>query len=345
MLLVLLSGRNLFKHIFVVFIVDNKILSKPLLLILLFVVVLTILNAVLFFVLLKHNEYSINSKYSLIYPYVVDEPDSYYARYREQSQFEYAALKNNISNIHLLNGENYSFYFEDLNTGVSVGVNDRVPYFPLSLRKVPLVAAVYKQIHNGAFNLSDRVLVISSDIDHDYGPMADVNNKTFTIRELLWYTTYYSDNTAADVLLRVVGQENYHDALIRLGISINTDVTNSRNIDYPLSTREYSNIFRSLYFSTYLTHSDSEQVLYLLSNTSFVGGLRAGVPPNIVVSHKTAYLQDGDQNHDCGIVYYPGHPYILCVMTIGMSEERFSDFMNYVSQLSYAHVNNIVVTE
>src|SRR6185436_5295057 len=90
--------------------------------------------------------------------------------------------------------------------------------------------------------------------------------------------------------------------------------------------QNYSHLFRALYNGTYLSHDASEKALELLSRTKFSDGIVAGVPKETTVSHKfgerTLSLNTSSINelHDCGIVYYPGHPYFLCIMTKGTSD-------------------------
>ena len=45
------------------------------------------------------------------------------------------------------------------------------------------------------------------------------------------------------------------------------------------------------------------------------------------------------QLHDCGIVYYPQHPDLLCVMTKGPDFERLDDIIRGVSQISFAEID------
>jgi beta-lactamase class A len=89
-----------------------------------------------------------------------------------------------------------------------------------------------------------------------------------------------------------------------------------------------------LYYSTYLNKDYSEKALELLSNTEFTQGLVAPLPRSVTVAHKFGEraLPDGtNQLHDCGIVYYPGHPYLLCIMTKGPD---FKDLTQAIQQIS-----------
>lgn len=97
-----------------------------------------------------------------------------------------------------------------------------------------------------------------------------------------------------------------------------------------MSPKQYSRVFRTLFNGTYSPWNLSEQVLDLLSHTSFTQGIVAGTPQNITISQKfgehTNTLPNGSvadhELHNCGIVYYPDHPYFLCIMTRG---KTFSD--------------------
>lgn len=63
--------------------------------------------------------------------------------------------------------------------------------------------------------------------------------------------------------------------------------------------------------------------------------LTAGIPNNYEISHKFGerqYLSTGEkQLHDCGIIYIPKKPYLLCVMTRG---KNFDDLANTIKLIS-----------
>ena len=72
--------------------------------------------------------------------------------------------------------------------------------------------------------------------------------------------------------------------------------------------------------ASYLNEKYSEKALELLTRTEYKNGLVAAVPKEIVVAHKFGErnnVQSEKQLHDCGIIYYPDHPYLLCIMTRG----------------------------
>ena len=113
-----------------------------------------------------------------------------------------------------------------------------------------------------------------------------------------------------------------------------------------MSPKSYSALFRVLYNSSLFPWSLSEQVLDLLSHTSFSKGLVAGVPEGTPVSHKfgenTAVATDGTiverELHDCGIVYYPNDPYLVCVMTKGQDFSVLETVISDISKMAYGFV-------
>jgi beta-lactamase class A len=101
-----------------------------------------------------------------------------------------------------------------------------------------------------------------------------------------------------------------------------------------MSPRSFSSIFRTLYNSSFFEWNLSEQVLDLLSQTTFTSGIAAGVPAGTPVAHK--FGENTDELHDCGIVYYPDHPYLLCVMTRGNNAVKLESVIQGISGAAWS---------
>ena len=80
----------------------------------------------------------------------------------------------------------------------------------------------------------------------------------------------------------------------------------------------------------------------MLASADFKRGLVAGVPEDIKVAHKFGEREtsEGKQLHDCGIVYYPNRPYLLCVMTEGADLENLISVVGGVSRLVFDEIDN-----
>ena len=121
----------------------------------------------------------------------------------------------------------------------------------------------------------------------------------------------------------------FHD----LNIDVPTEVP-----DFTISAKNYSTFLRILYNSTYLNDSDSEKALDILSKTTFVDGLVAGVPKGTTIAHKFGEHVSSFHEielHDCGIIYYPQNPYLLCVMTKGQDFSKLAKIIADISAMVY----------
>ncbi len=90
-----------------------------------------------------------------------------------------------------------SLYFEFLNSGANISINQDVRVWPASLPKVPMALAVAKKIERGEWELTDKFSIQEDDRDSRYGRLAGVPAGTvFTVEELLKAMLKDSDNTA-----------------------------------------------------------------------------------------------------------------------------------------------------
>jgi len=81
--------------------------------------------------------------------------------------------------------------------------------FPMqSVFKLPLAIAVLKQVDAGKLSLDQKVIVSPADFAPAWSPLRDSlkgGSGEYTVRELIDHAMSVSDNTAADVLLKLVG--------------------------------------------------------------------------------------------------------------------------------------------
>jgi beta-lactamase class A len=239
--------------------------------------------------------------------------------------------------------QNVSVYFRDMNTGHWTGIGEKEPYHPSSMLKVLTLMATAQLAENSVLSLTDMLPYAPGDNASQYYPPTDVMaTGTYSIQDLARATALYSDNSANAALLSDSAINNEFTALYKLFRL--PDATSSTE-DF-MSPQSYSVIWRSLYNATLLSDPTSEELLQLLSYTTFKDGLVAGVPANITISHKFGEFSDETTSgavlnrelHDCGIVYYPGHPYLLCVMTRGTIFPNLAQTIAGVSRLVYNFV-------
>lgn len=244
----------------------------------------------------------------------------------------------------LANGDarHVSIYYRDLNNGPWFGLNDQEYFIPASLLKVPLMLAVYRTADERPGFMNALVLYEPTEsrlVPNIASSSGLTFGESYTVERLLEAMIVDSDNHAAVHLLHIVDKKIYDSIYADLGLVI----PGVRSTDDEMTVHEYATFFRILYNGAYLGRYRSEQALALLARSSFKDGLVAGVPPGIVVAHKfgeRGFLdRDEKQVHDCGIVYYPGRPYVLCMMTRGTDFAKLSAALRRISAAVYAEVD------
>lgn len=235
-----------------------------------------------------------------------------------------------------------SIYFRDLSTGPWFGIRERDPYIPASLFKVPVMLAVLKLSETQSDFLQQKATLSGSytglnNVEHEDETITP--GKEYTVSELLEKMIVYSDNASSDLLRSILSA----NGIVIEDVSQELGILSTKN-EGQLSAKSYAALFRILYNAQYVSPEKSEFALSLLSRTAFRQGIRAGVPETIQVAHKFGIHDiDGDEQkqfHDCGIVYHPLRPYILCVLTKSTNVQLASRFMRDVSEKVFDRVNN-----
>ncbi len=241
--------------------------------------------------------------------------------------------KNDVSSI--------SVYLRNLNQGNWIGVNEDTKFTIASLAKVPLMFTFFLKAQQDPSILNKQSKyepdMISSHRQNILPKDSLQVGSTYSVQELLRDMIAYSDNTSMFIL----AQNNIIDADLANQIYLDLHLPVPRaGAEYEISTKDYARYFRLLYSASYLNKDSSEKALKLLTETDFKEGLVAGVPENTIVAHKFGERDaiSGVQLHDCGIVYYPETPYLLCVMTKGWNFETLKATIKNISEIVYGHI-------
>lgn len=237
--------------------------------------------------------------------------------------------------------------FRDLRNGPTFSLNNNQVYLAGSLYKLPVMMRYLKDAQSDDKLLSQNITVHLTPLD-----AKDVQNlpsdqtiedgHTYTVKELLRRMISYSDNNSLQVLINFYHEMNprydvVEDTLVELGVS---DPIRSGNPN-AITSESLALIFRLLYNASFLDSDMSNLALTWMSQSSFHQGINAPIPKTITVANKFGYtaLDSTKQLHDCGIVYYPDHPYILCVMTQGSNQPVLIKTIAKISQEIYNEVS------
>lgn len=234
-------------------------------------------------------------------------------------------------------------YFRDLQNGPSIGINSQDIFIPASLLKLPLMITYYKKAETDP-KMLQKSIEVTSDIEslsQNITPSSGAQiGKAYTREELIDKLITQSDNISWKVLLKDLrtdySEEDFVETLSDLGI---IDPRKRSDQQY-ITVQNYASIYRILYNSSYLNLEMSDKALEVLSRSEFKDGITVGIPSNVKVAHKFGEQKNGteQQLHDCGIVYYPPNPYIICVMTRGRDIADLERVIQTVSKDIYMEV-------
>lgn len=231
-------------------------------------------------------------------------------------------------------------YFEYLPSGTSIGVNDGLEVILASLVKVPIVMGIYRQYERGVLKKTDTLIMSEKNIDKRFGDLWQRGAGTkMTVQETVEYALKYSDNTATSMLVDALPELAADNVFDSLDIARDT----VGEITY-ITPKSYSSIFRSLYLSSYLSEASSNEILDMLTRTAFSDKLPKPIPKAIPVSHKIGVFNSINATEkaysDCGIIYVPQRPYLLCVMA-KTTDTQAQEYLSHVSKMVYGYVSAI----
>jgi len=243
-----------------------------------------------------------------------------------------------------LNGK-VGVYFEYLPSGISIGVNEKKEVKVVSLSKVSIVMSILKKIERGKISLEDIVSVRKENIDNGFGTLwKRGEGANVSIKELIELSLTESDNTAYKTLFDQLTDQEINEVYDNLDITVNE--TKEKNKIYPIiSPKNYSSIFRSLYLSSFVTKEDSNYILNTLTKTIFKDKIPANIPDTIKIAHKIGVFDDINNTSqdlfiDCGIVYVPNRPYILCAF-VEDTNEKAQEYISQISKMIYEYITTV----
>lgn len=236
-------------------------------------------------------------------------------------------------------------YFLYLNNGVWVGLGEKESFTAASTLKVPLAMSLMKAISEKKLALSDRYDLERLNLDSNFGDLYKAGEgKELSVDDFLKIMLELSDNTAMNAIFEIFNRIGITDPLADVYSVLGWEFVQNvpemgKPIDYSkINLKTLANMFLALYNAKYLNVPDSEKILHLLAQTPFDTKIVAGVPKDIIVSHKIGVAAPDSIFSDCGIVYVPNRHYLLCLGSSGADEKTAASFMAEVSKEVYQYV-------
>jgi beta-lactamase class A len=211
----------------------------------------------------------------------------------------------------------------DLTTDSSISYDAGVSMPAASTIKIPVMVEVFKQLLAGNFDLLRRVTLRNSDRDFGWGELCYARAGTsYSVQTLLRKMIDESDNTATNMLIRLVRRHNINRTMYALGLDhthLTTDIrTNDSSIRYTLrsSAADMASLLSQMAHKTLLNEWSSLEMINLLEGQEHNSLIPEPLPDDLAIAHKTGTLHD--TLNDVGVIYETNAPYVLSVMTTNL---------------------------
>jgi beta-lactamase class A len=229
----------------------------------------------------------------------------------------------------------------DLATGFTTGVNAGAEMPAASTIKIPVMVEVFRQLVAGRFDLNTRLHVLPSDRDWGSGDLCDAPSyASYPVSRLLSLMIDDSDNTATNMLIRLVGRQQINLTMRSLGLT-HTRLTDFIRSNGPIrwalrsTPADMVHLLSAMAKNQLIDEWSSRQMIGILSAQHINTLLPVPLPPGTTIAHKTGSLHD--TLNDVGIVYpSEDDPYVIAVMTTALPTlESGRLFIRGVSKMAY----------
>jgi beta-lactamase class A len=227
---------------------------------------------------------------------------------------------------------------EDLGTGDQFFLHEDEVFAQASSIKIAVLANLYLQAQQGKQNLTDLYTVQASDLVADSDIMNGLTPGVtrVTLRDLATMMVAVSDNAATNVLIDRVGMPNVNAMLDSLGLThtrlrrkmmdLEAAKQGRENISTP---REMMTLLGAIYKGKLLNKEETADFFKVLS-TNKDSWIPRDLPAGLKIANKPGELEA--VRNDSGVVFVEGRPYVICIMTAFLLNER--DGEDAISEVS-----------
>ena len=189
--------------------------------------------------------------------------------------------------------------------------------------------------------MNTRLTLRKSDKDWGSGDLCDARaGKSYTVARLLSLMIDVSDNTATNMLIRLVGRQKINQEMEDLGLTHTrlTDFIRSEGpqIRWALrsSPADMAQLLRTMAKKQLIDEWSSGAMIAILRGQTHNGLIPAPLPAGTDIAHKTGTLHD--TLNDVGIVFAGSDPYVIAVMTTDLPTlDSGRRFIRGVSKMAY----------
>lgn len=231
--------------------------------------------------------------------------------------------------------------------------------FPMqSVFKFHIALAVLSEVDKGKLSLDQKIEIGKDQLlpEDFWSPLRDQNPNggSFTIKQLIQYSVSHSDNTACDILIRLIGTPKTVEEYFKKNNLQDIQITfNEEDMQ-----AKWGNMFEN--WTTPKTASETLKMFYenknnLLSKNSYdffwktnketttgKNRIKGQLPEGIIVAHKTGWSGTNKETgitaavNNIGIVFLPNEKYFIISIFVSESKESFGTNEKIIADIAKA---------
>jgi beta-lactamase class A len=225
-----------------------------------------------------------------------------------------------------------------LETGETASYNGDKKFPMQSVYKFPIAMAALHQVDDGKLTIDQKIQIETAEIiPNSRGPVKDkiLSGAQLTLKDLIWYNVGESDNTACDVLLRILGGASQaNDYVHKIGVN-DISIATTERIQMQYDSIQYQNwatpkamtqLLKILYSTN--TLSENSRAILLEDMIKSLPGqkrLKGLLPAGTVVAHKTGTAATVDAltraTNDAGIITLPNGKHLAITVFVSDSHD------------------------
>lgn len=206
---------------------------------------------------------------------------------------------------------------KDLTTGEGFELADNRKFDAASTMKLIIVGYMYHEASNNQFDLDEVLTIPAGDVQR-YGTgviQYQAGPYQYSYRELARLMMEKSDNTAAYVLANNLDKTKLQEFANGQGLT-DTSIDNNTT-----TARDLVRFLERLHANEMAEPALTNEMLSILDDSDFEDRLRAKLPKETTVYHKTGDAFNGG-SHDAGLVIYQNHVYAVAIFTEGLGSRE-----------------------
>ncbi len=221
----------------------------------------------------------------------------------------------------------YGLYVIRLKNGTSYGVSEKEIFEPASLNKLPVIAALYMEAEKDNLDLETKYTLKDSDKVGGAGSLAGEPAGTIlTYRDLVRLMGKQSDNTAFNIVKKVLGKEVIEAATQEIGMKDTVIEGEQKTTPYDIGL-----FFKKLWQGDIVSEKHKDEILGFLTDTVYESWISEGIT-DVDVAHK--FGREVHVVNDAGIVL-ADEPFVLVILTKGVVEREADEVFPELAKLVY----------